>query len=92
MKIRLLKDHLVGKKGEVIEVSINRASYLFRMGVGIYHDKSAAILEIVEEEEKKEKQELEPKEKFEFIFEPEKVVHTGLPTDKVKRVRKKKSD
>ena len=35
MKIKLLKDHVLGKQGDVIKANYHRAKYLIAMGVAI---------------------------------------------------------
>ena len=35
MKIKLLKDHVLGKQGDIVKVNYHRAKYLINMGVAI---------------------------------------------------------
>ena len=35
MKIKLLKDHVLGKQGDIVKVNYHRAKYLIAMGVAI---------------------------------------------------------
>ena len=61
MKIDLIKDHVLGKKGDTISVSQPRGDYLIRMGVAKKH---VARVEVKEDEEKpKPKKEAKPKTK-----------------------------
>lgn len=61
MKIELIKDHVLGKKGDIISVSQPRGDYLIRMGVAKLH---VANVEVEEEEEKpKPKKGTKPKTK-----------------------------
>ena len=61
MKIDLIKDHVLGKKGDIVNVSQPRGDYLIRMGVA---EKHVAKVEVEEEEEKpKPKKETKPKTK-----------------------------
>jgi ribosomal protein L9 len=52
MKIELIKDHVLGKKGDTVSVSQPRGNYLIRMGVAKLH---VAKVEVEQEEEKEEK-------------------------------------
>ena len=61
MKIDLIKNHVLGKKGDTISVSQPRGDYLIRMGVA---EKHVAKVEVKENEEKpKPKKETKPKTK-----------------------------
>jgi hypothetical protein len=63
MKIELIKDHILGKKGDTISVSQPRGDYLIRMGVAKLH----VVTVEVEQEEKEEKEEkTKPKPKKEI--------------------------
>lgn len=57
MKIELIKDHVLGKKGDTVSVSQPRGDYLIRMGVAKLH---VAKVE-VEGGEEKENQKPKPK-------------------------------
>ncbi len=35
MKIKLLKNHVLGKQGDIVEVNYHRAKYLIAMGVAL---------------------------------------------------------
>ena len=61
MKIDLIKNHVLGKKGDTVSVSQPRGDYLIRMGVA---EKHVAKAEAKENEEKpKPKKETKPKTK-----------------------------
>jgi len=61
MKIDLIKDHVLGKKGDTVSVSQPRGDYLIRMGVAKKH---VAKVEVEQEVEKpKPKKETKPKTK-----------------------------
>jgi len=61
MKIDLIKNHVLGKKGDTISVSQPRGDYLIRMGVAKLH---VAKVEVEQEEEKpKPKKETKSKTK-----------------------------
>lgn len=61
MKIELIKDHVLGKKGDIVSVSQPRGDYLIRMGVAKKH---VAKVEVEQEVEKpKPKKETKPKTK-----------------------------
>ena len=60
MKIELIKDHVLGKKGDTISVSQPRGDYLIRMGVAKKH---VAKAEVKQEEKPKPKKETKPKTK-----------------------------
>ena len=61
MKIDLIKNHVLGKKGDIVSVSQPRGDYLIRMGVAKLH---VAKVEAKENEEKpKPKKETKPKTK-----------------------------
>ncbi len=60
MKIELIKDHVLGKKGDTISVSQPRGDYLIRMGVA---EKHVAKVKVEQEEKPKPKKETKPKTK-----------------------------
>ena len=60
MKIELIKDHVLGKKGDTISVSQPRGDYLIRMGVAKKH---VAKVKVEQEEKPKPKKETKPKTK-----------------------------
>ena len=60
MKIDLIKDTHLGKKGDTISVSQPRGDYLIRMGVAKKH---VAKVEVEQEEKPKPKKETKPKTK-----------------------------
>ena len=60
MKIDLIKNHVLGKKGDTVSVSQPRGDYLIRMGVA---EKHVAKAEVEEEEKPKPKKEAKPKTK-----------------------------
>ena len=60
MKIDLIKNHVLGKKGDTISVSQPRGDYLIRMGVA---EKHVAKVEVEQEEKPKPKKETKPKTK-----------------------------
>ena len=60
MKIELIKDHVLGKKGDIVSVSQPRGNYLIRMGVA---EKHVAKAEVEQEEKPKPKKETKPKTK-----------------------------
>jgi ribosomal protein L9 len=60
MKIELIKDHVLGKKGDIVSVSQPRGDYLIRMGVAKKH---VAKVEVEQEEKPKPKKETKPKTK-----------------------------
>lgn len=61
MKIELIKDHVLGKKGDIVSVSQPIGDYLIRMGVAKKH---VATVEVEQEVEKpKPKKETKPKTK-----------------------------
>ena len=61
MRIELIKDHVLGKKGDTVSVSQPRGDYLIRMGVAKKH---VAKVEVEHEQEKpKPKKETKPKTK-----------------------------
>lgn len=35
MKIKLLKNHVLGKQGDIVETNYHRAKYLIKMGVAL---------------------------------------------------------
>ena len=55
MKIELIKNHVLGKKGDTVSVSQPRGDYLIRMGVAKKHVAKAEV--------EKEKKEEKPKPK-----------------------------
>ena len=60
MKIDLIKNHVLGKKGDTVSVSQPRGDYLIRMGVA---EKHVAKAEVEQEEKPKPKKETKPKTK-----------------------------
>ena len=60
MKIDLIKNHVLGKKGDTVSVSQPRGDYLIRMGVA---EKHVAKVEVEQEEKPKPKKEAKPKTK-----------------------------
>ena len=60
MKIDLIKNHILGKKGDTVSVSQPRGDYLIRMGVAKKH---VAKVEVEQEEKPKPKKETKPKTK-----------------------------
>ena len=56
MKIDLIKDHVLGKKGDTVSVSQPRGDYLIRMGVAEKHVAKG-------EEEEKPSRKIKPKKK-----------------------------
>ena len=60
MKIDLIKDTQLGKKGDIVSVSQPRGEYLIRMGVA---EKHVAKVEAKQEEKPKPKKETKPKTK-----------------------------
>ncbi len=60
MKIDLIKDHVLGKKGDTVSVSQPRGDYLIRMGVAKLH---VAKAKVEQEEKPKPKKETKPKTK-----------------------------
>ena len=61
MKIELIKNHVLGKKGDTVSVSQPRGDYLIRMGVAKKH---VAKVKVEKEKEKpKPKKETKPKTK-----------------------------
>ena len=60
MKIDLIKNHVLGKKGDTISVSQPRGDYLIRMGVA---EKHVAKAEVEQEEKPKPKKVTKPKTK-----------------------------
>ncbi|HKL95647.1 MAG TPA: hypothetical protein VJ856_00040 [Paludibacteraceae bacterium] len=60
MKIDLILNHVLGKKGDTISVSQPRGDYLIRMGVA---EKHVARAEVEQEEKPKPKKETKPKTK-----------------------------
>ena len=60
MKIDLIKNTQLGKKGDTISVSQPRGDYLIRMGVA---EKHVAKAEVEQEEKPKPKKEVKPKTK-----------------------------
>ena len=60
MKIDLIKNHVLGKKGDTVSVSQPRGDYLIRMGVAKLH---VAKAEVEQEEKPKPKPKKETKVK-----------------------------
>ena len=60
MKIDLIKNHVLGKKGDTVSVSQPRGDYLIRMGVAKNH---VAKVEVEQEEKPKPKKETKSKTK-----------------------------
>jgi ribosomal protein L9 len=60
MKIDLIKNHVLGKKGDTVSVSQPRGDYLIRMGVAKKH---VAKVKVEQEEKPKPKKEAKPKTK-----------------------------
>ncbi len=60
MKIDLIKNHVLGKKGDTVSVSQPRGDYLIRMGVAKLH---VAKVKVEQEEKPKPKKETKPKTK-----------------------------
>ena len=60
MKIDLIKNHVLGKKGDTVSVSQPRGDYLIRMGVAKKH---VAKAEVEQDEKPKPKKETKPKTK-----------------------------
>ena len=60
MKIDLIKNHVLGKKGDTVSVSQPRGDYLIRMGVA---EKHVAKAKVEQEEKPKPKKEAKPKTK-----------------------------
>ena len=63
MKIDLIKDHVLGKKGDIVSVSQPRGDYLIRMGVAEKHVAKAKVKQEKQEEKPKPKKETKPKTK-----------------------------
>ena len=63
MKIDLILNHILGKKGDTISVSQPRGDYLIRMGVAEKHVAKAKVEQEKEEEKPKPKNETKPKTK-----------------------------
>ena len=69
MKIELIKDHVLGKKGDTVSVSQPRGDYLIRMGVAKKHvakdevKEKPTIKESLQVEKPKPKKETKPKTK-----------------------------
>ena len=62
MKIVLIKDHVLGKKGDTVSVSQPRGDYLIRMGVARLHVAKVKV-EQDEKPKPKPKKETKPKTK-----------------------------
>ena len=60
MKIELIKNHVLGKKGDTVSVSQPRGDYLIRMGVAKLH---VAKAKVEQEEKPKPKKETKSKTK-----------------------------
>ena len=63
MKIDLIKDTQLGKKGDTVSVSQPRGDYLIRMGVAKKHVAKVKVEQEKEEEKPKPKKETKPKTK-----------------------------
>jgi ribosomal protein L9 len=63
MKIELIKDHVLGKKGDTVSVSQPRGNYLIRMGVAKKHVAKVEVEQEENEEEPKPKPKKETKPK-----------------------------
>jgi len=63
MKIDLIKDHVLGKKGDTVSVSQPRGDYLIRMGVAKKHVARAEVEQEKQEEKPKPKKGVKPKTK-----------------------------
>lgn len=61
MEIDLIKNHVLGKKGDTVSVSQPRGEYLIRMGVAEKHVAKAKAKE--NEEKPKPKKEIKPRTK-----------------------------
>ena len=61
MKIDLIKDHVLGKKGDTVSVSQPRGDYLIRMGVAKKHVARAEVKQEKQEEKPKPKKRVKPK-------------------------------
>ena len=63
MKIELITDHVLGKKGDTVSVSQPRGDYLIRMGVAKKHVAKVEVEQEEKEEKPKPKKETKPKTK-----------------------------
>ena len=63
MKIDLILDHVLGKKGDTVSVSQPRGDYLIRMGVAKKHVARAEVKQEKQEEKPKPKKGVKPKTK-----------------------------
>ena len=63
MKIDLILDHVLGKKGDTVSVSQPRGDYLIRMGVAEKHVAKVEVEQEGKEEKPKPKKETKPKTK-----------------------------
>ena len=63
MKIELITDHVLGKKGDTVSVSQPRGDYLIRMGVAKLYVARAEVEQEEKEEKPKPKKEAKPKTK-----------------------------
>ena len=63
MKIDLILDHVLGKKGDTVSVSQPRGDYLIRMGVAKKHVAKVEVEQEEKEEKPKPKKEIKPKAK-----------------------------
>jgi len=63
MKIDLILDHVLGKKGDTVSVSQPRGDYLIRMGVAKKHVARAEVEQEKQEEKPKPKKGVKPKTK-----------------------------
>ena len=63
MKIDLIRDHVLGKKGDTVSVSQPRGDYLIRMGVAKKHVAKVEVEQEKQEEKPKPKKRVKPKTK-----------------------------
>ena len=63
MKIDLILDHVLGKKGDTVSVSQPRGEYLIRMGVAKKHVAKVEVEQEEKEEKPKPKKRVKPKTK-----------------------------
>ena len=63
MKIDLILDHVLGKKGDTVSVSQPRGDYLIRMGVAKKHVAKVEVEQEKQVEKPKPKKETKPKTK-----------------------------
>ena len=50
MKIKLLKNHVLGKQGDIVKVNYHRAKYLVAMGVAIEQKQTKVDVEEIKTE------------------------------------------